>query len=119
MKEMEAGNEKTIDDDLVTVDNTEKKEKQIKEPDIHSCDICGCTCASKSHLFVHKRFHNGVKPFSCDICEKSFSVKSSLTKHKLTHLKDKCLTCKICNKIFSRKKIFLVHMRTHTNTTVL
>ena len=114
---MEAGNEKTITD-LVTVYNT-KKEKHIKEPDIYSCDICGRTCASRSHLIVHKRFHNGEKPFSCDRCEKSFSVKSSLTKHKPIHLIDNCLTCKICNIIFSGKKIFLSHMRTHTNTTVL
>ena len=115
---MEAGNEKTIIDDADVTANTDKKEKHIKEPDIYSCDICGRTCASKSHLTVHGRFHNGEKPFSCDKCEKSFSVKSSLTKHKLTHLSDNCLTCKICNKIFSRKKILLAHMRTHTNTTV-
>ena len=113
MKDIEAGNEKTIDDDLVTVNN-KKKEKHINEPEIYFCDICGRTCASKSQLIVHKRFHNGEKPFSCDICEKSFSVKSSLTKHKLFHLSDKCLTCKICSKIFSRRKIFLAHMRTHT-----
>ena len=116
---MEAGNEKAIiDDDIVTA-NTDKKEKHIKKPDIYSCDICGRTCASKSHLTVHGRFHNGEKPFSCDKCEKSFSVKSSLTKHKLIHLSDNYLTCKICTKIFSRKKILLAHMRTHTNTTVL
>ena len=114
---MEAGNENTIDDDLVTV-NTKNKEKHIKEPYIYSCDICGRTCASKSHFIVHKRFCNGEKPFSCDRCEKSFSVKSSLTKHKLIHLSDNCLTCKICKKIFSRRKIFLAHMRTHTNTIV-
>ena len=112
---MEIGNENTI----VTVNTYKKKEKYIKEPDIYSCDICGRTCASKSQLIVHKRFHNGEKPFSCNICEKSFSVKSSLTKHKLIHLSENCLTCKICNKIFSRRKIFLAHMRTHTNTTVL
>ena len=119
MKDMEAGNEKTIiDDDLVTVNN-KNNENHIKDSEIYSCDLCGRTCASKSQLTVHKRFHNGEKPFSCDICEKSFSVKSSLTKHKLIHLSDNCLTCKICNKIFSRKKIFLAHMSTHTNKTVL
>ena len=35
---MEAGNEKTIDDDHVTV-NTKKKEKQIKDPGIYFCDM--------------------------------------------------------------------------------
>ena len=54
---MSAGNEKSIDDDLVTVDNTKKKKNHIKEPEIYSCDICGRTCASNSHLIVHKRFH--------------------------------------------------------------
>ena len=42
MKEMEAGNENTIDDALVTV-NTKEKEKHIKEPEIYFCDICGRT----------------------------------------------------------------------------
>ena len=63
---MEAGNEKTIINDAVVTANTDKKEKHIKEPDIYSCDICGRTCASKSHLTFHGRFHNGEKQFSCD-----------------------------------------------------
>ena len=32
-------------------------------------------------LTIHKRMHNGDKPFKCTQCEKAFSESSNLSKH--------------------------------------
>ena len=41
-------------------------------------------------LTIHKRTHNGDKPFKCNQCDKAFSESSNLSKHvsfKLINLK--------------------------------
>ena len=60
---MEDRKEKTIINDALVTVNTKKKEKPIKEPEIYSCDICGRTCASKSHFTVQKDFILGKSHF--------------------------------------------------------
>ncbi|KAJ7801895.1 hypothetical protein B0H14DRAFT_3782321 [Mycena olivaceomarginata] len=46
---------------------------------------CGKSFAITGALTIHKRTHNGEKPFKCPHCEKAFSESSNLSKHLRTH----------------------------------
>ena len=50
----------------------------------YSCEICGFTFASNSHLQTHMRTYTREKPFACDTCGSAFSTNSSLKRHKIT-----------------------------------
>jgi len=47
------------------------------------CDFPGCgkSFAITGALTIHKRTHNGHKPFKCTYCERAFAESSNLSKH--------------------------------------
>ena len=49
----------------------------------YACDFPGCgkAFAIAGALTIHKRTHNGSKPFKCSYCERAFSESSNLSKH--------------------------------------
>ena len=52
-------------------------------PGPYECDHPGCgkRFAIMGALTIHKRMHNGDKPFKCPRCDKAFSESSNLSKH--------------------------------------
>lgn len=49
----------------------------------YPCDYSGCDkrFAIAGALTIHKRTHNGEKPFKCTYCERAFTESSNLSKH--------------------------------------
>lgn len=49
----------------------------------YKCDHPGCgkAFAIMGALTIHKRTHNGDKPFKCGVCGKAFAESSNLSKH--------------------------------------
>ena len=49
----------------------------------YECDHPGCgkRFSIMGALTIHKRMHNGDKPFKCPQCDKAFSESSNLSKH--------------------------------------
>ena len=55
-------------------------------------------------LTIHKRMHNGDKPFKCPQCEKAFSESSNLSKHVSSRL----------STLTDRQILTVSQLRTHT-----
>eukprot|EP00116_Pleurobrachia_bachei_P001897 sb/3462159/ len=81
----------------------------------HKCCSCPMTFKSNHALIVHKRMHNGDKPFKCKDCGKNFSQKSSFQVHQRSiHSGERPFKCKECGKTFAQLGNLKVHMRQHT-----
>lgn len=55
----------------------------------YQCNICEKKFMRNSHLSIHKRTHEGIRPFKCDICSLSFIQKGDMKRHRMRHFKDK------------------------------
>ncbi|KAJ7449558.1 hypothetical protein FB451DRAFT_748154 [Mycena latifolia] len=86
-------------------------------PEPYLCDYPGCgkSFAITGALTIHKRTHNGHRPFKCPHCDKAFSESSNLSKHLRTHTGAKPYTCTEpdCNKSFARADQLTRHARVH------
>lgn len=86
----------------------------------YSCESCGKRYKQKSHLLVHKRTHDGVRPFVCDFepCGKSFVTNSALRAHLRVHSGERPYLCGFdgCGRMFSTNSNLRRHERTHTST---
>lgn len=73
------------------------------------CDFPGCgkSFAITGALTIHKRTHNGHKPFKCTYCDRAFTESSNLSKH-VSGLSAHTLTPSVSD------MSFFPQLRTHT-----
>lgn len=83
----------------------------------YSCDSCGKRYKQKSHLLVHRRTHDGIRPFVCDFepCGKAFVTNSALRAHLRVHSGERPYVCcyEECGRMFSTNSNLRRHERTH------
>eukprot|EP00301_Raphidiophrys_heterophryoidea_P004803 c12061_g1_i2.p1 GENE.c12061_g1_i2~~c12061_g1_i2.p1 ORF type:complete len:265 (-),score=38.90 c12061_g1_i2:281-1075(-) len=83
------------------------------------CADCGKRYKQKSHLIVHRRTHDGVRPFTCNFekCTKSFVTNSALRAHLRVHSGERPYMCSItgCGRMFSTNSNLRRHERTHVS----
>ncbi|KAG9312960.1 hypothetical protein JVU11DRAFT_6396 [Chiua virens] len=81
------------------------------------CDFPGCgkAFAITGALTIHKRIHNGLRPFKCKFCDKAFSESSNLSKHLRTHTGARPYACteEGCKKAFARPDQLARHTNVH------
>jgi uncharacterized Zn-finger protein len=68
-------------------------------------------------LLVHRRTHEGVRPFVCPMeqCHKSFITNSALRAHSRVHTGERPYHCGVegCDRMFSTNSNLRRHERTH------
>ncbi|KAF7970025.1 hypothetical protein HWV62_25320 [Athelia sp. TMB] len=93
------------------------KQKICRHIQPYVCDYPGCgkAFAITGALTIHKRTHNGLKPFKCSFCDRAFSESSNLSKHLRTHTGDRPYVCSEagCEKAFARPDQLTRHMSVH------
>lgn len=68
---------------------------------LHTCELCGKGCITKSDLKWHMDKHVEERNFECEICHLKFKSTNSLRIHKRRHFnQDKVIVCPICGKEF-------------------
>jgi hypothetical protein len=83
---------------------------------LHTCELCGKGCITKSDLNWHKDSHTQERNFECDICQLKFKSTNSLRLHKRRHFNhDKIITCPICSKEFHSPAALSNHKLVHSN----
>ena len=89
--------------------------RNVHNPRVYVCNICGKTFKSNAMLNMHMTSHNE-KSIFCDICQSSFKTQKNMENHREVHMerKFKC-TVEGCNKKFAREKDVRVHFKiSHT-----
>ena len=67
-----------------------------------------------SHLWQHKRLHEGIRPYKCSQCDKTFTQANQMNSHKLVHSGEKPFKCSDCTHGFASKNQLKEHKRKHS-----
>ena len=79
-----------------------------------ACDICGSKFTRSHSLKIHKRTHQGNKPYECAQCKKQFTDNSGLKEHVKIHSDEFAYKCTICLKSFKLRRTLRQHKQTHS-----
>lgn len=79
------------------------------------CNICQAEFRTKAKFHLHKKIHEGDKPFCCEKCNKKFSHNSQYLTHFRVCRGGKPFKCEVCNKKFGQKSTLNRHLRIHEN----
>ncbi|TRZ03903.1 hypothetical protein DNTS_010310, partial [Danionella cerebrum] len=77
-----------------------------------SCQMCGSTFCSNSHMQL--RIRSGAMPYSCSFCHKAFRQLSHLQQHTRNQTESKPHKCSHCSKSFANTSYLSQHLRIHT-----
>ena len=90
-----------------------KRTHEGKKPFL--CQICNKSFNEKGNLKTHLRFHSELRPFQCPHCSKNYKTNGHLKDHiEIQHNKIKKYICNTCSKKFGRISTLKAHIRTHT-----
>lgn len=83
---------------------------------LHTCELCGKGCITKSDLKWHMDKHIEERNFECEICQLKFKSTNSLRIHKRRHFsQDKAVVCPICSKEFFSSAALSNHKLVHSS----
>lgn len=85
---------------------------------LHTCELCGKGCITKSDLKWHMDKHETSRNFECEICNLKFKSTNSLRIHKRRHFnQDKVVVCPIanCGKEFHSSAALSNHKLVHSD----
>lgn len=108
----------TTKTDEKTAKNKPKRNRQKREGDLFTCDICNKSYKKKDHLKGHIITHSE-KNFICEQCGNKFHNTSNLRRHvRLRHSNDRPFACHLC--VFRTKTNYSlkVHLRSHFNEKI-
>ena len=88
---------------------------------ILSCHVCEYKTTNKSHLKLHYKIHNDIKPkFKCDKCHKIFRIEKRLKIHLRVHrnkvIKEYKCSFEECSYSSRKKSNFVRHLLSHSTT---
>lgn len=82
---------------------------------LHTCELCGKGCITKSDLKWHMDKHVEERNFECEICQLKFKSTNSLRIHKRRHFnQDKAVVCPTCGKEFFSSAALSNHKLVHS-----
>ncbi|PIO13027.1 hypothetical protein AB205_0210400, partial [Aquarana catesbeiana] len=96
-----------------SVDNLENVTRQ-RNKKMFSCPECNKSFTTKAYLAIHKRIHDGPRPFVCLECGRSFISNSYLLRHQRYHSELRPYPCLECGKSFKEKSVLVQHLRIHS-----
>ncbi|KAF0305351.1 Gastrula zinc finger protein XlCGF64.1 [Amphibalanus amphitrite] len=91
----------------------EHLETHMEKNSSFKCDQCDKSFVHAKSLYVHKRNHSGVRPYTCQYCHKTFRHWHKHRVHVRIHTGERPYRCDVCGWGFPRNDECKRHMRTH------
>ncbi|XP_037089289.1 zinc finger protein 668-like [Pollicipes pollicipes] len=88
-------------------------ETHMEKNSTFKCDQCDKSFVHAKSLYVHKRNHSGVRPYTCQYCFKTFRHWHKHRVHVRIHTGERPYQCEVCGWGFPRNDERKRHMRTH------
>ncbi|CRL07503.1 CLUMA_CG020469, isoform A [Clunio marinus] len=83
---------------------------------LHTCELCGKGCITKSDLKWHMDKHIEERNYECNICHLKFKSTNSLRIHKRRHFnQDTIIVCSVCGKNFHSPGALSAHKLVHSD----
>ncbi|XP_063984005.1 zinc finger protein 184-like isoform X2 [Diachasmimorpha longicaudata] len=98
------------------LDDSSSHSKDLDDPKVFSCDVCGEKFPSKDTCEDHLKTHN--TSFACSLCSKTFPDEPSLKTHVSTHETtkgEKGFACDLCGKVMNHPSSVIYHKESEHN----